>query len=94
VYDITTITNPALQQQISFTAPITALAFGPTDSGLAIAIGATNVTLYEPRTGIELQRVIHPQPVRQFAFSADTAILATICDDQAARTWRTGGSVN
>jgi WD40 repeat protein len=94
VYDITTITNPALQQQISFTAPITALAFGPADSGLAIAVGTTTVTLYEPRTGIELQRVIHPQPVRQFAFGADTALLATICDDQAARTWRTGGSVN
>jgi WD40 repeat protein len=94
VYDITTITNPTLQQQISFTAPITALAFGPADSGLAIAIGATNVTLYEPRTGNELQRVLHPQPVRQFAFGADGPLLATICDDQAARTWRTGGPVN
>jgi WD40 repeat protein len=89
VYDLTNLSNPApLPQPPPFTNPITALAFSPADSQLAVATGDTAVTVHDPRTGTTLQRLVHPQPVQEFAFNTTGTYLATICDDQTTRTWR------
>jgi WD40 repeat protein len=88
VYDVSSLASPQLIQQLKCTAPITALAFNRADSSLATATGQTTVTVHDPRAGGELQRIVHPQPVRQFAIG-DAALLTTICDDQTVRTWRT-----
>ena len=87
IYDITTISSPQQLQELGFAAPITALAFNPADNSIAAAIGAKSVVVYDPRSGIELTRILHPQPVRQFSFSADGALIATASDDGIVRVW-------
>jgi WD40 repeat protein len=89
VYDLTDLTAPKpLPQPPPFTAPITALGFDPAGPRLAVATGETTVAVHDARTGIAVQRLVHPQPARQFAFNVTGTYLATICDDQTTRTWR------
>jgi len=87
IYDITTVSSPQLLYEFGFAAPITALAFNPADNSIAAAIGAKSVVVHDPRSGIELTRILHPQPVRQFSFSADGALIATASDDGTVRVW-------
>ena len=93
-YEMTAMGSPQLLQELTCAAPISALAFNPTDNSVAVAAATTSVSVHDPRSGIELARFRHPQPVRHLAFSADGALIATTSDDAMMRVWTSGSATN
>jgi WD40 repeat protein len=92
VYDITTNGDPTPLREFRFPAPVTALGFNPADNTVAIATAAVSISTYDARTGVAFAPILHPQAVRQFAFSADGALIATACDDGTVRVFASGPS--
>jgi WD40 repeat protein len=89
IYDVRDIDSPrGPLQQLVFSVPVTTLAFSA-DNNLAVATDTTLVQIYDPRTGVELTRLVHPKNVKRFAFSSDGALIATACDDNTVRVWVT-----
>ena len=90
VYDITTNGDPAPLREFRFATPVTALAFNPADNTVTVSVGATSICRFDTQTGTPLAPVLHPKPAKDFAFSANGALIATACDDGAVRVFATG----
>ncbi|MGH3876818.1 MAG: WD40 repeat domain-containing protein [Actinophytocola sp.] len=86
VYDLTAAGDPPKLQEFRRAAPISALAFHPTDNSVAVAAGTTYVALHDPHSGAEVARYLHPKTVRDFAFATGGAMLATAADN-GVRVW-------
>jgi WD40 repeat protein len=76
-----------LLRQLNTSTPIALLTFHPVDQLLCVLGESPIVGLYEPHSGREHHRLIHPGPVRHLAFSADGSLLATACDDGKVRVY-------
>jgi WD40 repeat protein len=87
VYDITSFPS-AQVREFPCSAPVSALAFSPAENSVAIATAAASITVRDARSGIELARIPHPQPVRHLAFSGDGALISTTSEDNVIRVWR------
>ncbi|MGC5018385.1 hypothetical protein [Micromonospora sp. DT47] len=81
---------PVKLQELGYSLPVSELAFNPVDNSLAVATAAASIAVHDPRSGIELARILHPKPARSFAFSADGVLVATTSDDNIVRVWTTG----
>lgn len=91
IHDITAPGPPPELLTFTVTAPVTALAVNPSDGSVAVSIAnGTTAVARDPRTGIELIRLLHPAPVVGVAISADGALVATTCADNIVRVWRSG----
>ena len=90
IYDVSAGGVPTKLREFAFAVPISALAFNPADNRLAVATEAPSITVHDPRSGTELAPFLHPQPARQFAVSADGALIATKCDDGVVRVFASG----
>jgi WD40 repeat protein len=86
VYDLSSA-NLVPMQEFSVTGAVSTLAFHPAEHSIIVACGDTTATMFDARSGTELVRILHPQPVRQLAVSADGAMIATTSDDGAVRVW-------
>lgn len=85
IFDVNSASSTA---QLVFSLPgeVTALAFDPAETRLAVAC-ESKVTIFDARNGEEIQRVLHQQPLREIGFSADGKQLATTADDGIVRVW-------
>ena len=90
VYDVTVGGAPQEIHRITCTAPVSDLAFNPTDDTLAICT-SESLVVRDARTGIEMVRIL--RAVEQFIISADGALLATTGDDSVVRVFASGGSL-
>jgi WD40 repeat protein len=87
IFEISGSSSVAKVQEFSYDAPISALAFSPADDSVAVATAAASISIRDAHSGIELARILHPQAVSRFAFSADGALIATASDDRIIRVW-------
>lgn len=88
VHDITV--QPAEVRRLTTTSPVTSLGFAAGGTALCVASGGPTVVVSDVRTGQDLTVLRHPKPVRDFAFSADGALLATACEDDVVRVFAAG----
>jgi WD40 repeat protein len=88
VVRITEVGSPAtLLRQLNTPTPIALLTFHPVDQLLCVLSESPIVVVYEPRSGREHHRLIHPSLVRHLSFSPDGSLLATACDDGRVRVY-------
>jgi WD40 repeat protein len=80
---------PAPVRQLPMSGAVSGLAFNPIDNTLAVATSDTSVTILDAHSGEDVIALMHPQPVRDFAFAADGSLIATACDDQIVRVFST-----
>lgn len=91
IYDLTGSGTPPKLREFTCDAPVSALAFNPQDNTVAVAVAdGTVVTVRDPRSDIEQARLLHPKSVRDFAFGAGGALIATTSDDGTVRVWTSG----
>jgi WD40 repeat protein len=88
VHDITA--QPVEVCRLTAASPVTCLAFVPGRAALCLATGGPVVLVSDARTGQDLVVLRHPKPVREFAFSADGALVATACEDGVVRVFAGG----
>ncbi|MCP2241721.1 WD40 repeat domain-containing protein [Lentzea aerocolonigenes] len=88
VHDITG--QPAEVRRLTTTSPVTSLGFAVGGTALCVASGGPAIVVSDVRTGQDLVVLRHPKPVRDFAFSADGALLATACEDDVVRVFAAG----
>ncbi|GAA2104088.1 hypothetical protein GCM10009841_21700 [Microlunatus panaciterrae] len=76
-----------LIRELRMTAPVTALTFHPAEALLAVVTEGPAVIIFDPRTGRERRRVIHPGGVRDVAYSPDGTLLAITGTDGTIRIY-------
>nr|WP_239580202.1 PQQ-binding-like beta-propeller repeat protein [Microlunatus panaciterrae] len=81
--------EPALVRTLVFRTPVEQLAFSSADGTLAVRSEGRTVHVFDVDAGIETYRLVHPAGVRHVAFSGDGRLLATACEDGAARVYPT-----
>jgi WD40 repeat protein len=89
IYDVTGSAAPRLVQQIACPAPVLDLGFNPADNTIAILTSPSSLVVRDPRSGVELVRVL--QRVDHFAFSADGTLMAT-ADETIVRVFASTSS--
>lgn len=77
---------------LTYRAPVTQLLFSPAGDQLAILTEDPVVEVINPADRVPAYRLIHPDRVRDLAFSADGAVLVTGCDDGIVRVFSTRSS--
>lgn len=82
--------SPPKLQELTYAAPVSALAFNPADNAVAVATAAPSVAVHDASSGVQLVRLLHPGPARHLAFSSDGALIATSSDDRIVRVWESG----
>jgi WD40 repeat protein len=88
IYDVTTPGPPPKLRELTVPAPVSGLVANPRDGTIATLVtGSTSVLVYDPGSGQEQIRILHPSPVQDVAISADGAFVATACDDDIVRVW-------
>jgi WD40 repeat protein len=80
---------PAPVRQLPVANAVSGLAFNPADDTLAVAASNMSVTIVDAHSGEVIIALMHPQPVRDFAFAADGSLIATACDDHVVRVFAT-----
>jgi WD40 repeat protein len=87
VFAIDAGSPPPKLHEFASVSPVSALAFNPAGNNVAVAAAATSVAVFDARSGTELARIVHQRPARDFAFSADGTLIATISEDNIVRVW-------
>jgi WD40 repeat protein len=79
--------NATLIIEITRREPVILLAFHPIDAQLTVVTESPALISYDPHTGRERRRVIHPGGVRDAAYSPDGTLFATAGNDGTIRIY-------
>jgi formylglycine-generating enzyme required for sulfatase activity len=74
---------------LGYDGPVTAAAFSPDGTRLALATKGNEIVLWDPRSKVAKPLVGHSAPVWALAFSGTGELLASASADGTARVWET-----